>query len=139
MRQFVRNCDFCGQNKSWTDKRQKFLKSLPIRNKIWREISIDFITDLPENEKYTNLINITNHLGKEIILKTYSNMQTKTIIEKFVRLFYRYHEILTIIISDRHRQFVGSLEIKICQFLRIERRLFIVYYLETDGSIERIN
>jgi hypothetical protein len=103
VKQFVRNCDFYRQNKSWTDKRQKFFKFLFIPDRIWKEIFIDFITDLPENEKYTNLMIITDYLNKKIILEVCSNMQTEIMIEKFLRSFYRYYRISVIIISDRDR------------------------------------
>ena len=51
IRRFVRNDDVCGRNKAWKNKKQNFLKPLPISSRIWSEISIDFVIDLPENEK----------------------------------------------------------------------------------------
>ena len=51
IRRFVRNSDVCGRNKFWKNKKQGFLKFLPIPKRIWSEIFIDFVIDLPENEK----------------------------------------------------------------------------------------
>ena len=45
IRRFVRNCDVFGRNKAWKDKKQGFLKPLPIPSRIWSEISIDFVVD----------------------------------------------------------------------------------------------
>jgi hypothetical protein len=53
VRQFVRNCDSCAANKAWRTRRQGFLKPLPIPDRVWSEISIDFIVDLPESEGCT--------------------------------------------------------------------------------------
>ena len=55
IRRFVRNCDVCGRNKAWKDKKQGFLKPLPIPSRIWSKISIDFVVDLPESERCKNV------------------------------------------------------------------------------------
>jgi hypothetical protein len=46
VRRFFRNCDKCGANTVWRDRRQGLLKPLPIPERKWREISIDFIEKL---------------------------------------------------------------------------------------------
>ena len=66
IRRFVRNCDVCGRNKTWKNKKQGFLKPFLIPSRIWSEISIDFVIDLPEKEKCKYLLIITekkSHFG----------------------------------------------------------------------------
>ena len=46
---FVRNCYGCKKNKKFRDKYHGDLKFLPVPNKLWFHISIDFIVDLPIN------------------------------------------------------------------------------------------
>jgi hypothetical protein len=48
VRQFIRNCDVCGSATIWRQKKWGLLKPLPVPDRIWSEISIDFITGLPE-------------------------------------------------------------------------------------------
>lgn len=67
IRRFVENCDGCGRNKAWRSRRQGFLKPLPIPDRIWSEISMDFITDLPKSGNCTNMIVITDRLSKGVI------------------------------------------------------------------------
>ena len=47
IRRFLRNCDVCGRTTIWRDKKKGLLKPLPIPQRIWQEILMDFITDLP--------------------------------------------------------------------------------------------
>jgi RNase H-like domain found in reverse transcriptase/Reverse transcriptase (RNA-dependent DNA polymerase)/Integrase zinc binding domain/Chromo (CHRromatin Organisation MOdifier) domain len=139
IRKFIRNCDACGRNKTWKDKRQGFLKPLPIPDHVWKEISIDFITRLPESNGCTNLVAVTDRLSKGVILEGLPNIEAKTLADWFVRHFYRHHFLPNAIVSDRGTQFVGLLWKTICQKLGIVRRLSTAFHPETDGSTERMN
>ena len=139
VRRFVRNCDHCGRNKAWRDQRQGFLKPLPIPERIWQEISIDFIVDLPPSDGRTNIIVITDRLGKGAIVDGLEDTQAETVAKWFVRNYYRRHYLPRAIVSDRGRQFVGLLWSRICSLLGIERRLSTAYHPETDGATERKN
>ena len=139
IRRFVRNCDVCGRNKAWRDKKQGFLKPLPIPSRIWSEISIDFVVDLPENERCKNLLVITDKLKKKVILEPCDSMDAEAVSEIFIRRFYRQHGLPAAIVSDRGRQFVSILWKRICKILGIERRLSTAYHPQTDGATERMN
>jgi hydroxyacyl-ACP dehydratase HTD2-like protein with hotdog domain len=67
VKQFTRNYDSYGSNKSWRTKRQGFLKPLPIPDRIWAKISIDFITDILELEGCTTIVVITDRFNKGVI------------------------------------------------------------------------
>ncbi len=88
VRRFVRNCDACGRNKIWRDKRQGFLKPLPIPDQIWKEISIDFITQLPESKGCTNLVVIMDRLGKGIMCEGLPDIKAETVAQWFLCTFY---------------------------------------------------
>jgi hypothetical protein len=60
IRRFVQNCDVCGRTKSWRDQRKGLLKPLPVPDRPWQEVSMDFITDLPESKGCTNIMVITD-------------------------------------------------------------------------------
>jgi hypothetical protein len=139
IRRFVRNCDTCGRMKAWRERKQGFLKPLPIPDRLWREISVDFITGLPESQGCTNLMVITDRLGKGILLETMRTTEAKDVARVFLRTFYRQHGLPAAIVSDRGSQFVSTLWKRICQLLGIVRRLSTAYHPETDGATERMN
>lgn len=139
IRQFTRNCDKCGSSKSWRDRRQGFLKPLPVPNRIWREISMDFIVDLPLSSGCTNLMVITDRLGKGVILESLPDISTDTVADAFIRCFYRHHGFPDAIVSDRGTQFTGQMWTRVCSLLKIIRRLSTAFHPETDGATERMN
>ena len=53
---YIWNCDVCGRTKSWWDMKQRFLKPLPVPDRIWQEILMDFIVALPESKGYSNIM-----------------------------------------------------------------------------------
>ncbi len=71
---FCWNCNKCCINNSWKDHWQDFLKPLLILKQIWWKIFIDFVVDLPSSENCTNLLIITDHFNKKVILKLCKNM-----------------------------------------------------------------
>ena len=139
IRTFVGNCDGCGRNKAWRQRRQGFLKPLPIPDRIWTEISMDFITELPESEGCTNMIVITDRLSKGVIADGLENIQAETVANWFVRRYLPHHFLPAAIVSDRGTQFTSALWKRICDLLRIKRRLSTAFSPETDGSTERAN
>ena len=139
IRRFVRNCDTCGRMKAWRERKQGFLKPLPISDRLWREISVDFITGLPESESCTNLMVITDRLGKGILLEPMRTIEVRDVARMFLRTFYRQHGLPVAIVSDRGPQFVSALWKRVCQLLGIVRRLSTAYYPKTDGATERMN
>lgn len=139
VRRFAGNCDRCGSSRVWRDRRQGLLKPLPIPERKWREISMDFIQELPMSAGCTNLLVITDRLGKGVILEPCDKIDAPTIARKFIRIFYAYHGIPSAIVSDRGNQFVRDFWSRFCELLKITRRLSTAYHAETDGSTERMN
>ena len=88
IRRFVRNYDTCRKNTAWRDRRQGFLKPLPIPDRTWREISIDFVVELPLSRDCTNLMVITDRLGKGVILEPMKEITADVVANVFVQSFY---------------------------------------------------
>ena len=139
VRRFVRNCHLCSSNKVWRERKHGLLKPLPIPERKWREISIDFITELPLSNGCTNLAVITDRLGKGNIIEPMEKIDADTTARMFIRTFYRRHGLPSAIVSDRGSAFVSALWIRICQLLKITRRLSTAYHPESDGATERMN
>jgi hypothetical protein len=137
IRQFVRNCDSCSANKAWRTRRQGFLKPLPIPDRAWSEISMDFITELPESRGCTSMVVITDRLSKGVIAGGLPNMSVEILVSWFLRFYYPYHFLLKAIVSDRGSQFTSAFWKRLCDALRITRRLSTAFSPKTDGSTEK--
>ena len=84
VRKFVQNYNTYRDNKAWRERKSGFLKPLSIPDQIWREISIDFITELSISRDYTNLLVIIDRLNKGVIFKTCRNIEVEIVAQVFV-------------------------------------------------------
>ncbi|KAM4060831.1 reverse transcriptase (RNA-dependent DNA polymerase) [Hirsutella rhossiliensis] len=141
VRRFVRNCEVCGRNTIWRDTKKGLLKPLPIPQRIWSEITIDFITDLPPSGKdgATNCMVVTDRLTKGVELEGLHDISSEAVARRLFERHYPVHGIPTAITSDRGPQFVSGMWKHFCQLLGIEQRLSTAYHPQTDGATERMN
>jgi hypothetical protein len=139
VRDFVANCDGCGSNKVWRTLRHGFLKPLPIPDRIWTEISMDFVTGLPISEGCSNIVVLTDRLSKGVIADGLPNIEAETVADWFLRRYYPHHFLPRAVVSDRGTQFTSAFWKRICDMLHIKRRLSTSFSPETDGSTERAN
>ena len=65
---FVRNYNTCGKSKIWQEQKHELLKPLPISERIWSELSVDFITGLAPSKDCTSIMIVTDRLSKSIIV-----------------------------------------------------------------------
>jgi hypothetical protein len=112
---------------------------LPIPKRIWKEVSIDFITSLPESEGCTNLIVVTDCLSKDVILVGLKDITTESVAIAYINYVVVYYWLPDYITSNRGPQFVSHLWSKLCKLIEIKRRLSSGYYPETNRSTKRIN
>lgn len=139
VKRFVKNCDKCGATNIWRDRRQGLLKPLPIPDRKWRELSLDFIEGPPDSNGCSTILVVVDRLTKGIILISCGKTDTEYIAQKLVQHVIAYHGFPTAITSDRGSQFVGELWARTCTLLGINRRLSTAYHPQTDGQTERMN
>jgi transposase InsO family protein len=144
IRRFIANCDSCNANKAWKQRKQGFLKPLPIPERIWSDISMDFVVDLPESKDHTgrvctSMVVVTDRLGKGIVTGALPDIKIGTVLSWFFACYYPHHFLPRSIVSDRGVQFVSALWKRICNNLSIKRLLSTAYHPETDGATERQN
>src|SRR4051812_42421058 len=103
----------------WKDRRQGLLKPLPVPDRRWREISIDFIEKLTESDGCKNLLVITECLGKEVIMEPVEHIDVDTVARVFIKEVYRHHGLPVGIVSDQGKAFVNRFWKRVCQLLGI--------------------
>ena len=141
VRRFCRNCDVCGRSHVWRTRRQGLLLPLPVPDRFHKELSIDFMTDLPKKTptEPSYLMVITDRLLKSVTLEAMNSMEAKSCAERFLNCHYRFHGFPTALTSDRGSNWVGEFWTTLCKGAGIEQRLSTAFHPETDGSTERMN
>jgi hypothetical protein len=114
---------------------------MPIPERIWGELSIDFITDLPPSgrDNATNCMVVTDRLTKGVELEGLHDISAEAVAQRLFERHYPIHGIPTAITSDRGPQFVCDLWRHFCKLLGVEQRLSTAYHPQTDGATERMN
>lgn len=138
MRRFIRNCNICGRTAVWREAKAGFLRSLPIPNQIGNELTIDFVTDMPPSQNYTNIVVITGLLSKDVFLFGTETMEAAPSAKVFVNQYYRYFGFPRYLTSDRGSDWVGTFWRSFCQLTGITQQLTTAYHPQSNAS-ERAN
>lgn len=141
VRRFLKNCNVCGRSTIWRDTKHGLLKPLPIPQRIWAEISMDFVTGLPpaKDTNATNCLVVTDRLTKSVILVGMELITADAVADVFLKHFYMHHGVPIAITSDRGSQFVSAFWRIVCKKLKIRRRLSTAFHPQSDGATERAN
>jgi hypothetical protein len=73
---------------------------LLVLDRIWKELSIDFITRLPKSKGCTILLVVTNRLSKDLVLIPLSSIDTEIVAKKFIERVVSYYWLLDFIVSN---------------------------------------
>jgi transposase InsO family protein len=139
IRTFVRNCDICGRSKPWREMKQGFLKPLPIPDRAWKDLSMDFVGPLPSCGGLTFLMVITCRLSKDVTLVALPDIKAPTVAKAFWKEWVAHHWLPDTIISDRGSQFVSEFWTELTHTFGIRRDLSTAEHPQTDGATERMN
>jgi len=116
------------------------LRPNEVPERLWQHISVDFITKLPMSKGHDSILVVCNRFLK---MSHFVATTEKTMVEGLAKLFrdnmWKLHGLLESVISDRGPQFVAGLMRELNKMLRIETKLPIAYYPQTDGQMERSN
>ncbi len=143
IRRYIRNCHACQRSKAPRNSINELHDSLSISQKRWKDIAMNFITELPLSEGYNAICTIICRLTKE---RHYvpchwgdDDISAEETIWIMLWNVYRLHGLLSSIVSNRDSQFISTMWKSLCKRLRITASLFTAYHPETDDQSERVN
>ena len=144
VKRFVKNCYGCKKSKTFKNKYHGALKFLPVPDKKWAHISIDFIIDFPINSDLwgkdcINIMVMVNRLSKMVKCIPMDGITTKNAAKAFYIHVWKNNGLPKSIISDRKRPFVNNFWEQLTTRLRISADISTAYHPETDGQTEIMN
>ena len=141
VRRFVRNCPVCSRSKVTRQQGRGLLRPLPVPDRFHSELSIDFMTELPGDDKNAPrfLMVISDRLLHSVTLEAMPSMEAEECAQVFVNSHWRFHGFPTAIASDRGSNWTGRFWRHLCQLVGIEQRLSTAFHPQTDGATERWN
>ena len=140
IKQYVSTCETCAACKSDRNRPYGLLMSLPIPNRPWEWVSMDFIVELPRSRGNNTIMVVVDLLTKMAhfiaLKKLPSSSETA---EAFLSNVIKLHGIPSQVISDRGSQFVSKFWRALCLRLQIDHRMSTAYHPQTNGQTERVN
>ena len=105
---FCTLCATCQTNKASTQKPQGLLHSLPIPERPWQSIGMDFMGPLPKSNGHDYLLVVIDRLTLQVhLIPTDTRVTAKGIAWLFLKEVVRLHRIPDSIVSDQDSKFTS--------------------------------
>ncbi|PNX96205.1 Ty3/gypsy retrotransposon protein, partial [Trifolium pratense] len=140
VKQFVKTCTTCQQNKYLPTKKQGLLQPLDIPSQVWQDLSMDFITHLPQSFGHTVIWVIYDRLTKFVHFITLpTKFSAPDLASRFSVEICRLHGIPQSIVSDRDPLFLSAFWKELFRVQGTTLKYSTTYHPETDGQTEVVN
>lgn len=137
---YVASCPVCASAKRPPGKTPGLLQNVARPTAPWKEISMDFIVDLPPSEGCTVIWVVTDLFSKQVHFIPCTKIPSaKSLATMFVRHIYRLHGAPTRIISDRGVQFTSLFWREFLTLIGSAQGLSSAHHPQTNGACERTN
>jgi hypothetical protein len=139
--EYVRSYLECQKDKATCYKPYGLLSPLELPYVLWILITMDFITNLPLSKDCDQLWVIMHRFTKMALfipLKKEQKM-AEYLVKIFAKEIWRFHGILTDIISDRDSRFTSMEWKQFLGILVVQPWMSTSFHLQTNGQMERIN
>ncbi len=137
---FVQQCKTCNIQKSSRLLPAGLLQPLPLPQRPWSHIAIDFITDLPPSDGHTTILTVIDRFSKACRLIPLSKLPTALQTAEYLcNLVFRFYGLPEDIVSDRGAQFTSRVWSAFFQMLQVNVSLTSGYHPQANGQVERLN
>jgi hypothetical protein len=137
---YCRSCPVCQASKSSNQPPPGKPTPLPIPDRPWQHISMDFVGPLPSSAGYNAVMVVVDRFSKMAhFLPTVDTATAPDTATLFINGVYRLHGLPASIVSDRDRKFVSSFWTSLMSHLGVKACMSTANHPETDGQTERVN
>ena len=137
---YVKNCLKCRRAENPRDRKPGLLSPLPIPDRPWQHISMDFRSFPKDKQGYDAAFVVVDRLSKHpISIPCFKTTTAKDMAELFITFIYRHCGAPDTIVSDRGPQFVSDFWNEFCHILGIKLKLSTAHHAQTDGQTEIVN
>lgn len=134
VKRWIRECITCQKCKGESVASPGLLQPLPIPNRAWFVISIDFIEGLPVSNQKNSILAVVDHLTKYGHFFSLTHPYTaKDVASEYLSHVYKLHGMPDSIISDRDRIFVSNFWQELFRKSGTRLLLLTAYHPHTDG------
>ena len=140
VKDYVQSCTTCAQSKAPHHRPYRLLKQLPILEKPWNSISMDFIEQLPLSSSFTAILVVVDRLSKQsIFIPTHDTITSPELAKLFLLHVFSKHGVPAHITSDRGTEFMSHFFRSLGKALDMRLHFTSSYHPEGDGQTECAN
>jgi hypothetical protein len=140
VRQYVRECPICQQNKVENVKPPGLLQPLLVLYAPFIDISMDFIDGLPKSEGKEVIFVVVDRFSKYAHLMTLTHPYSAiTVAKVFMENVYKLHGMPATIVSDRDNIFLSQFWKELFKQQGVNLQYSTAYYPQSDGQTEVVN
>ena len=135
---YVVTCEACVRNKSGFSRRTGMLQSLPIPDKCWQHVTMDFLTSLPESEGKNAIYVVVCRLSnRAVYIPTRKEVTAKETARLFFDHVVRYFSVPETIVSDRDPRFTSDFWQEMMAIMGVKLCMTVARRPQSDGRSER--
>ena len=141
VRSYVRTCPSCQAVKARRQTLSTLLQPLPIPDKKWWTVTMDFITDLPvsKNGNDAVIVFVDKFTKMAHFAPTKKTCDALGAAQLLINNVVRLHGVPRALVSDRDTRFRAALYQNFTKALEIKHGFSTAYHPQTDGQTERVN
>ncbi|KAG6506505.1 hypothetical protein ZIOFF_031829 [Zingiber officinale] len=137
---YVKTCLVCQQDKTERKKEAGLLQPLPIPEKPWVSVSMDFISGFPKVDGMSSIMVVVDRFSKyAIFIAAPSACPSDVAAELFYRHVVKFFGLPNDIVSDRDTRFTGRFWTALFNMMGTDLKFSTANHPQTDGQTERIN
>lgn len=144
VKSYVETCDICQRVKVKRHRPYGELNALPRPSQPWKELTMDFITDLPPSKRngyvYDAILVVVDRYTKMVrYLPTTKKIDAVQLSDLFYEEIALKYGAPNGIVTDRGSVFTSAFWSEVCFQWKVKRRLSTAFHPQTDGQTERQN
>ena len=135
---FCKSCGECQTIKSSTSKPYGLLHTLPIPNRPWESVGMDFVGPFPKSKGFDYMLVVICRLTSMVHLIPMNTTATANDVAwLYLREVVRLHGIPKSIVSDRDARFISKFWQELHRLAGTRLMMSTAYHPQTDGATER--
>ena len=137
---YCKTCGICMTSKDVNSKPTSLLHSLPIPDRPWQSIGLDFMGPLPKSNNFDYLLVMIDRLTSQVhIVPTMMTVTARGITWLILKEVMRLHGIPESIVSDRDTKFTSIFWKEIHRLMGSKLLMSTAFHPQMDGATEEAN
>ncbi|MCH91593.1 Ty3/gypsy retrotransposon protein, partial [Trifolium medium] len=137
---FVKSCSVCQQTKPANHSPYGLLQPLPFLERVWEDISLDFIVGLPSVQSHTAILVVVDRLSKAAHFGSLPTHFTAVkVADLFAKMICKLHGMPRSMVSDRDPILLSQFWQELFKLSGTKLRMSTAYHPQSDSQTEIVN